>query len=74
MPRTEVACPCLSEWNEKAVTRTAEGRGDGVIEPFPVDSSVDYAVKVNVNVGSILWPIASFVKDGAAGLEPVTPT
>lgn len=73
LPCTEVACPCHSEWNEWAVTRTAEGRGDGVIDRFPVTSPIDYAVNVNVNVGSMLWPIAAFVSDSAAGLEPVTP-
>jgi hypothetical protein len=69
LPCTEVACPCLSEWNERAVTRTAEGRGDGVIGPFPVASPIDYAVNVNPNGGLIHWPTAAFVNDGAAGLE-----
>src|SRR5277367_4844297 len=41
LPCTEVACPCCSEWNERAVTRTAEGRGDGVIEPFPAVSPIE---------------------------------
>lgn len=70
---TEVARPCHSEWIEWAVTRTAGRRGDGFIDPFPVASPTDYAVNVNVNVGSMLWPIAGFVSDKAAGLEPVTP-
>ncbi len=73
LPCTEVACPCHSEWNEWAVTRTAEGRGVGVIQPFSFSSPTDYAVNVNENVGSILWPIAGFVSDKADGLEPVTP-
>ncbi|MCU1364132.1 MAG: hypothetical protein JWM55_1960 [Acidimicrobiaceae bacterium] len=53
LPRTEVACPCCSEWNERAVTRTAEGRGDGVIEPSPAVSPIDAYTQSQVHHRSL---------------------